>query len=230
MPFLRICCIVLLLPACAAPEARKPEPPPAPARVQHIDTLGATRIRGKYLPFRLELGPDTMPPPLAQEQQRHTAWLRGFFQRLQAGKCLTLEDYARYCSVHSEDEGICYMTLCCDPTRPDPPGDCADQMRRRDLRKAEEPSLFLTMLKDKLLYRLAYREASSLRMTYVRSSWSITYQGSERGAAVYRVEDGAGGAVLMQINVFPGEQIYINRVADPEGFSLLEFTNKGNCL
>ena len=48
--------------------------------------------------------------------------------------------------------------------------------------------------------------------------------------AVYRVEDGAGGALLVQFNVFKGEQMYINIVADPEGYSLLEFLTKGNCL
>lgn len=207
--------------------------PSRPSESAAPDKPGLSNNRESVLPFVIDIRPDSVIPS-SPKIAFHILEIREFLDMMTKNH-LSLEDYKRHISIHSEYEEICFFMLCCDRSKAPPISDCWEIYRQRYQSREKHVSFFLAMLKGKLFQHLHYTHSDDVDVRFVRASYyeEVKFQAPNQkalGSCTYEVVDKQGGKIYIMVNASSGEPATLDRIGDENGVSILEFVRKKPCV
>lgn len=225
--------MLLVTAACWLSCQKKNENPAAlPSLKPSSDKPALSKDHEKVTPFVLDIRPDSVIPP-SPKIAFHIQEIRAFLNMMTKDH-LSLEDYKRHFSIHSEYEEICFFMVCCDPSREPSISDCWEIYKQRYKFREKRVSFFLAMLREKLFLHLHYTNAGDVDVRFVRASYyeEIKFQAPRQkvlSSCTYEVVDKQGGKVYIVVNAVSGEPATLGGIGDETGVSILEFVSKKPC-
>lgn len=208
----------------------RPFSPASDSRVE--GTSDSSNVMQKERPYVLDIRRDSVKAD-SKKISFHTQEIRNFLD-VMTNNHLSLEDYKRHFSIHSEYEEICFFRLCCDLTQEPTQADCWKIYKQRNQAQMKYASLFLEMLKGKLSQKIHYKNSTEVEIHFVKATYVdvIRFQSppqKEMGACTYELKDRNGGKIYIVLNATSGEPATIGRMGDENGVSILGFVEKPPC-